>query len=122
MEWIQWVAIYGVLWPLLYAVGILYVVFSFIFSGKTKSLLTTEVLRDPNRADIPVDVAPRGRAYSDSSSEVFVSRVESLQRENIERAVQSFPDSQEGKSIHIIGIIPDKMVSSYETDQSVRKS
>jgi hypothetical protein len=42
---------------------------------------------------------------------------------NIDRTVNILRErSEEGKPIHIIGIIPDKMVSSYENDQSVSES
>jgi hypothetical protein len=109
------------LWPLLYAIAILYISCSFIFSGKMKKLLTTEVLRERNRVDIPINTAPRASSPNlngDSFQNVMRQTYGEAYRESMARTINSFPESDEGKPIHIIGIIPDKMVSSYEADQS----
>jgi hypothetical protein len=114
----------SLIWPLLYAAGILFLIGSFIFSGNMKKILTFELLRDSNRFAESVSSSPRNNYDSTTRrTEASIGQevIRDIYQDRVREAVRSIPN-EEGKPIHIIGIIPDKMVSSYETNKSVAEN
>jgi len=115
-------------WPIVIFLMVTLSIGGFIFSGKMRDILTKEVI--PSRE--PVQDFESDTFRSAVRVRSVPTSVETAHREMFQNVLVSFPERPLGEDsfperslgedertpIHIIGIIPNKMVSSYQLSQN----
>ena len=105
-------------WPIVIFLMVTLSIGGFIFSGKMRDILTKEVI--PSREPVPDFESDTFRSAVRVRS--VPTSVETAHREMFQNVLDSFPERSLGEDertpIHIIGIIPNKMVSSYQLSQN----